>query len=392
MKIKIIKSGILNKFLLLAVVFWLGIMFRGYLLNTFYFFELKQEPLFFTEYFYKHIYLTIWGGLGFGLGNIVLFYILGYKLNGFIWGIALALLYAISPWTAYTDLFGGNNTYTLTWILLTFIAAVFFKESYKLSIYMLTFSLLGLLSSSIFGTLILIVILTGLFTSDYFNKQQKKQITMSSFVSACLLIAMLFLNMEATQNITKNSTNFFYDIGLVNSVNTLRGETSAYNLNLLGRLVENKYLYILEEFIVRTVFSLSPGAFFTPQHRLFNFSFSPPIYLGFIIPLAIGIYVVVCRRKYFFISMLLFLGFSIPSVIDKYSPNLSKLILASPIIFIYIGLGLQKILSDVQSQTRARNINRVLLILTIVIVLVQVLATLGDISLREGMRFSQFYN
>lgn len=387
MRLDLIKSDKLKKLIALYVVFTIGLMFRGYLLNTFYYFEFKQEPLFFTEYFFSHIFLTMWGGIILGLINIGLLWIIGYKLYNFQLGLLMSLLYAISPWTAYVDIFGGDNTYVLTWLLMMFLSLILFKEDKKRSIYLLILSICGLLLSSILSILILVTVMITLYISDFLhNKDFLKVIKISSILAICF-VGVLLINVEASKNIFHNNSEFFDDIGLLNAVNSLRGETSINNLSLAGKMVENKYLYNIEEFIYRIGMNFSPALFFTPQHKLFDFSFSPPIYLGFIIPCILGIGIVLEKRKYVIASILLLIGLAIPSVINKNSPDLSKLIIVAPLIFFCISLGCVKMINNSKN-----SLYKWLLITTITLVLIQIIVTLGDLSLREQVRFEMFYN
>lgn len=392
MRLNPIKSEKLNKFLAFFIVFSLGLMFRGYLINTFYYFEFTQKPLFFSEYFLNHIFLTMWGGIILGLLNIGLLGYIGYKLYNFRFGILMSLLYAISPWTAYVDIFGGENIYILTWILMLSLSIILLKENYRWNIYLLILSITGLLLSSILSILLLVTAVITLYITNFLSKRELFKVLKMSFVLIICYFGVLILNIEASKNIFQHNSAFFYDIGMINTVNTLRGETNSSNLNMVGKLVENKYLYYATETIYRVGTNFSPALFFTPQYRLFDFSFSPPIYLGFIIPGAVGVWFVLDKRKYLIATIVLLMGLSMPSIINKNSPDLSKLIIISPLIFLYISYGLMQISNYEKSFRGKKSVYKLLLVLSITLVVIQVLITLGDLSLREEVRFEMFYN
>lgn len=374
-----------KKVLIFFAVLSLFIILRGHIIYYLYYFNFNQEPLFFSEYFPKPIFL---GWLAFGLGfvNIFLLYHIGLRIYNFRFAVFMALLYAISPWTAYVDILGSGNAYFLSWLLAFILSVILFKQNYKHSNIYLFFSSIGILTSSIFGLYIFIILLISTHFIKYLNHSQLIKICKIILFPIVIVLYMLFSNINVTKNLIKINTNFFQDPGILNIVNQLRGETESANFGKLGKIIENKYLYTGEKILLNFSMDFSPSLLFSSQFKLFNFSFSPPILLGFIIPCTIGIFMLKRHRKYLIVSVGLILALSLPSVLDNRSPNLEKLIIISPIIYMFMALGLMSMTKNI----RTFRPNKLLLIV-IIIVSIQALFVIADIDLREKTRFDSVY-
>lgn len=380
-------SGFLKKAFAFCTVLGLFVILRAYIFSVLYYFDSTQEPLFFSEYILGHIFLGYWELIGLGLINVSIIYIIGFRAYNFQFGFFLALLYAISPWTAYVDILGGNNTYFLSWALAFVLSIILFKQNYEHRMLLLFFSLIGLTTASIFGLLILVILLFCFYLIKYLNQKQLIKIYSVVVISIFIVGCMLVNNLGTTKNLIKTKTEFFQDLGILNTVNQLRGETSSTGFSMLGKFVENKYLYFGEKLLLDFSMIFSPSLFFTPQFKLLDFSFSPPIYIGFVIPCIIGIILLSKQQRYLYSSIILIIGLSLPSVLGKNSPDLGKLILVAPIIYTYISLGLIKLLNNIKQPNHYR-----LSLIMIFLLVIQILVVIADISLRERVRFELFYN
>lgn len=375
----------LKKVLIFFIVLILFIILRGHIIYYLYYFNFNQEPLFFSEYIPKHIFLS-WTAICLGFVNIFFLYNIGLRIYNFRFAVFLALLYAISPWSAYVDILGSNNVYFLSWFLAFILSVILFKQNYKYSNVLLLFSSIGILTASIFGLFVLIILLISIYSIKYINYLQLIKVCKITLFPIFLVVYMLFSNINVTKNLIIINANFFQDPGILNIVNQLRGESDSANFSKLGKIIENKYLYIGEKILLNFSMNFSPSLLFSSQFKLYNFSFSPPIFLGFIIPFVIGIFMLKRNMKYLLVSVGLILGLSLPSVLDSRSPNLEKLVLISPVIYMYIALGLVTITKNIKIFRPTK-----LLLIVILIVSIQALFVIADIDLREKTRFDTIY-
>ena len=178
----------------------------------------------------------------------------------------------------------------------------------------------------------------------------------------------------------------FSDIGLLNSVNEYRGETNQSVFDPIGKIIENKYIYFSEHILFNVLKQFTPSTYFSNQAHLLGFSFSPPIYLGFIIPFMFGLIKLIKffpkNRKY---HLLPFFFLLLPSIFSKNSPDLSRLVLIAPIVFAIVASGIWELILNYKRKKYA-----FLLLLTIFIVGIQFAITLVDIAIREPIRLQMF--
>src|SRR5581483_4919479 len=125
--------------------------------------------------------------------------------------------------------------------------------------------------------------------------------------------------------------------------------------------------------------------YFTPQEKLLNFSFSPPIYFGLMIPFLFGLYKLIKNVKSYQIILLTSLTLIIPSLLAKDLVNLDRLILIMPSIIFLISYGLVSIFQQKSLKSK------IALWIVIILVVVQVLVSLTDISTREYLRFQRYF-
>lgn len=260
-----------------------------------------------------------------GVANLVLVFIIIRRLVNFRVGLLTSLLYAISPWTAYLEISGSFYIFLLWWLLI------------------LTAILISISNKKIF------------------------------FLAISIFILFSFI---------KNPPTIFSDVGLLNSVNTFQGETRNAGFGLLGRLVENRYIYFGEHLIFHILKQFTPATYFTNQSTMLGFSFTPPIFLGFIIPFVLALFMKIknLSKNDIYKTAVIALLF-LPSILHKDSPHLPSLVLASPIIFYMISCGIYEFVTNYK-----RPNHKFLFFLTIFLVTLQFLVTLIDIAVREPVR------
>jgi hypothetical protein len=190
-------------------------------------------------------------------------------------------------------------------------------------------------------------------------------------------------NQIAFKSVLQTEIRAFRDPGLINTVNSYRGEAIEENLGAMARISENKYLFSGEFILLKFIQQLSPPTFFTPQEKLLSFSFSPPIFLGFIIPFFYGIYLLLkteTARKIIITSTLLV----IPSVLAKAPVDLNRLVIFMPVILFVIAYGLIKLMQQ-------KNNKLIYITILTILVIFQMLVTFSDIKNRERNRFEKYY-
>ncbi|MDO8657660.1 MAG: hypothetical protein Q7K55_02890, partial [Candidatus Levybacteria bacterium] len=172
----------------------------------------------------------------------------------------------------------------------------------------------------------------------------------------------------------------------INSVNSFRGENNQTVFAPIGKVIENRYIYLSEHTLFNILQQFTPATYFTNHAKLLGFSFAPPIYLGFIIPFLLGSFTLIkSLTKTDILKIVIVFLLLVPSILSKDSPDLSRLIIVSPVIFFIISRGLYDFLSDYK-----KGNSRFLLILTIFLVTLQFLITLTDIAIREPIRLQMF--
>lgn len=170
----------------------------------------------------------------------------------------------------------------------------------------------------------------------------------------------------------------FGDIRHLNSVNEFQGILARGGCQFCN-LIENRYLYFIKLMFINFVDAFSPVIYFFPQVPFLGKSFVPPVYSVLLAPFLIGVAGFIKRdAKRFFLLLLIFLIGSIPSSLTATSPNISKLFLISPLIFVFIGNGVVELTS--------KGHKNYLSYVVLLGVFVQYLFTLFDVWFMEGAR------
>lgn len=311
-----------TKHLLLGIVLLTALLFRIFI-N--YFLSINQLS---SD---QSLILPAWLMISFGLVNLIMLFSIIQKKANYKIGLFAALLYALSPWTAYLELTASFYIILLTILLFIYKMGQIFSINTKYSL------------------MLLIAVIT--------------------------IFVFMF-----------NQIKIFSNVGLINAVNSFRGETNQTVFAPLGKVIENRYIYLSEHMLLNVLKQFTPATYFTNQAKLLGFSFAPPIYLGFIIPFLFGFLKLIkplTKGDIFKIIMAFFL--LVPSILSKNSPDLVRLIIISPVIFFIISSGLYNFLLDYK-----KGIFRFLLFLTLFMVVLQFFTTISDIVIREPIRLQTF--
>lgn len=270
-----------------------------------------------------------WVTIFIGVGNAILIWLIGRKLFNEKIALFSLILYAISPWFAYLEVSGSVYIFIMLCLLVSFYGIFQIKKSPK------------------FLILIVATVIAVLLYGDFL-----KGITI------------------------------FSDIGLINAVNQFQGETREANLTSLGRVIENRYIYFGQYLIFNFLKHSVPATYFTQEYKLLNFSFNPPILVGFLIPFFLGLAGwSKLWRRYGLITLAPLL-LIIPSVFSKQSPSLSKLVIFSPVIIFTISYGFITYFMKPKNKLYLS-----LLIITLILLMIQMTVVTVDILLREPVRF-----
>lgn len=336
-----------------------------------------QKPLIF-ELIEFDVKFPLWIFFLFNSVNILIFWSISRALFPKAKVIIPVLLFSLSPWSAYLTIARSFYIILTTFVLTTILGILEMKskESLKGATLWIIGSLFALYSS-IFILLMFPLFILGLIKFKLLIfKVLKNPLLVILFL--CLpLFFFSFKNITGVKNIYRNQVGILSDPGLMTAINNFQGESKKIGLNLLTRIVESKYIYFGEYFIHKVIKNISPPTYFTPQERLLNFSFTPPILVGFLIPFLYGLYFVVssCLRNNLILSTLLI----IPALLSRSMVDLNRLVLFKPVIILIISFGLIKIASKKRW-----------LYIVIILILLQLLVTTYDIDQREFKRFERY--
>lgn len=312
--------------------------------------------------------------------NLLLLWLIGEKFFDRKIGFLLPLIYAISPWPAYLTINGSIFVFILFGVLLFYYGLVLMKDGKDLL--GVTLSLLGLgimVYSSLSMLPVIPFFLWGIYKKGLFARNGK----IFYYLAVLILFPVILLsvlNLNSFKMVTIKEVSLFNEVGLINSINTFRGEASAIGQPLAGKLVENKISYLGRHVLFNVLTVFAPHTYFTPQFKLLGFSFAPPVFLGILIPFLYGLIKIFESRTDKRYLLLFTLPLLTPTIIRVYSPNLNSLILILPAIIFVSAWGAREL---------AQNKKRFFIIITVVLIFLQGLTTLYDIKTREPIRYQK---
>ncbi len=367
---------------IIFLIFPLFILFRLYVIFFVPLTPYVAEPILFSDLLGKPIFLSPYFKIGIGLINLMFIMLISKRLvTSKIWYIP-AFLYTISPWNVYLETGGSLYILVLTFLMLMFVGFKFVKNN-RLSFSLVLIAASGMLYTSLLMWFALPLLIFGLFKLNFFDASKFKAYILGLFIICLPLIFASITNFQGLRNIFSNQVSVFSEVGLVNAVNTFRGEIAQTNFSIFGKLTENRYFYLSEHLVFNLLKHLTPVTYFTPEFKMFDFSFSPPLLLGFLLPFMFGlknIFDFSLKNKWVF---LVILSLILPSILSKNSPDLNRLVLITPVMFVLIAEGFKTLI------TKKSVVYKLLLALTLIIVFSQLLTVISDIFLRENMRLFQ---
>lgn len=370
----------------ILLIIGIGLLFRFYIITFLPIKNLLAEPILLTDLLgngQSISWLTI---TSFGMVNILLIWIVSLYLFGRLNAFINSSLYSLSPWSAYLDVSGSIYILILTLLLISFLGfQIFVKFKYDIGFYMILISLGLLLYTHILMLIVVPILLILLIKKGVFKQLRLKIFYIFFAIAFLILIGLMIGNKEGVTNLTRLHFNFLLDPRLINSVNEYQGELRMSPYFNVGRFIENKYTFVGQYIIFNVLKQFTPATYFTSQQTMLDFSFTPPVFLGFIIPFTLGLFLIRIRRKY--AAVIAFFILLLPSIVSKASPNLERLILIAPVFYLIISQGLEKLV-----QKRKHNIYKILLIVTLFLVIFQVLLTFIDIAFLEEMRIKEFHS
>ncbi|MGA2910202.1 MAG: hypothetical protein ABSE04_00165 [Candidatus Microgenomates bacterium] len=375
---------ITNTHLLITVLLVINLLFVIFIQKSLYPIHLVPQNFFISDLVGKIIYLPSVLIYLFELGNLILLWLIAKKFYNGYFALIPPAIYAISPWNSYLTATGSFYIFLLFIILIVTYSLLLIKENKNLpGVILLTVSSVIAVYSSFFF-LVLIPMIIGLIIILKFIplKNLKVPIILTVLLITPLLFT-IYKNHLSFKNIAQNQIRIFADPGLINTANSFQGEAREENFGTLARISENKYFFMGEYLLLKLSQQVAPTTSFTSQEMLLNFSFSSPIFLGFLIPFFYGIYILLksdSARKIIFISGLLMF----PSVLAKQPVDLNRLVIFMPIIVFIISYGIVKLIEQ-------KNKKMVYIVIFSVLVFLQVLITVSDIKLREKDRFIQYF-
>lgn len=368
----------MGKYNIFAVIV-IAVLFRAYVLNSLFPIYYNREPLFFTDILGKGFSIPFEVAILAGIGNIILIWLIGRRLINRQAGEISALVYAISPWTAYLEAAGSFYIFLLSCLLLSFWGLVALRHKRNLGLLLFITGTALSLYSSLWAWLIIPSFLWGATRTRMLNARDNQKPVILLMVILLPLIFFGVKNVGAARNIIHGQIRIFSDIGLVNTVNSFRGEIIQTPFSALGKFVENRYFYLGEHLLVSIINYFNPVLYFTPDVKILGNSASPPVMLGFLIPFILGLEGWKKLWQKYHQMVLVLLSLMVPSLLSFKGVDFGKLVIFSPLIFFTIGYGAtaHPVLNAKGSFAR---------VLIIVLIAVQFFVVLADLPSREPNR------
>lgn len=371
--------------ILFLIIYGFSLIFSAFLIRAIYPIQIQPLKPFFFDLIDLNVIIPFWFIYFIGSINIFLIWMIAKR---FIVGhltLIPVLIYCLSPWSFYLVVTNSFYVYLVMFTLIIFQGILLIKSRrFKWGTAAFILGSILFLYSSALSIFIYPMLIAGLSLIKFASF---KQIQFSLFVISFLCLPLLianFKNQAGTGNIYNNQVALFKDPGHMNSVNVFQGESRKAGYGFLAKLEENRYIYFSKYALLKAIKHFIPSTYFTSQEGLLRFSFSPPVYFGFLIPFLYGLYLIFkspTLRKGLAVSFILL----IPSFFSKSLVNLDRLVLFEPVIVFVISLGMIKII-----QNRKERIFKLMVFLIIFFVSIQFLVTVFDINFREYARYERY--
>ena len=344
------------------------------------------QNLLFAELLHKFVYVEGPLYILISLFCPIVLWLIAKKIFNKRFALIPPIILLLSPWGWYLTL--ANSFYIFMFFLTLIIVygIVLIRSGNKIlgNILITIGSIISIYSSSIFLVLIPVGFILSILLKIVNFKQVKYSVVILIVLTLPLLIFVSKNNVGFRNTLSRN-VKIFSDPSLLNSVNRFQGAAEEMGLKNLSRISENKYIFFTEYSVLKYTTQLVPKTFFTPEYKLLGFSFSPPVFIGFVIPFIYGLYLALKKaelRNILFVSTLL----TIPSILANEQVALNRLILFSPVILLLISYGLINFYEE-RKKTTVRNF----LALTLFLVIFQLFVTINDIRFKESQRFVQYF-
>ncbi|MDP3973533.1 MAG: hypothetical protein Q8P92_01745 [Candidatus Daviesbacteria bacterium] len=375
----------IDKFFLSLNLFLISIhiLFLALLIKTLYPIHFMEENLFFFDLLSKPLHIPYWLIIICTNINILSLSFIGKLIWGSREWVILPALYVLNPWTPYLASLNSFYIYLASLILIMILGFIFIKSTnHWIGAVISIFAGVLLLYSSLIIFIIFPLMVIGIIILRLFSKNEIKKLSFWIILFCVPLFMAIFKNSVGWENIYRNEVTILSEEGFLNDVNKFQGQAQKRGFRLLSKVAENRYVYFAKYASLKIIKNLTPATYFTPQEKLASFSFSPPIFLGFILPFLFGLYSLLKSTqsaKFLGLSLILI----IPSLLSKQIVDLNRLVIFSPIIFYAISYGLINLY-------RSKKFSfRIILFLTIILVFIQMFVTISDIYLRETIRFDK---
>lgn len=371
---------------LLAILI-LIILWQTLILNLIFPIHYIPRNIFFSDLIDHPLTISLWLGYVFGLVDMLLLYAIGKKLFSSGYAFIPVIIFGISPWTAY--LLAANSVYPFIVCLILLISYGFlFLNSSKqvLSSVLITVGSVAAFYSSLYMIIIIPLFFIGVVILKIISFNRIKPIILTTVILLLPLVTFMVINFGGVKNIFAQQIAIFADPGVIQGNNAFQGQAQKRGMGLISKIAENKYEHLLRYSVLKILSNLVPAVYFTPQEKLLGFSFSSPIYFGFILPFFYGLYRVLCSgtlRKYLLLSLILI----IPSTISQQLVDLNRLFLFIPVLVLLISYGILSF-----CYKRGQRLFRFTLYLVLGLIFFQMGVTIFDISAREHQRYLKYYS
>lgn len=374
-----------KNFRLLLVSFILIICWQGFILNLIFPVHYNPRNIFFSDLINHPLTISLWLGYVFGFVDMMLLYILGRKFFSSDSAFIPPLIFGISPWTAY--LLAAESIYPFVVCLILLTGYGFLLLNSSKQVFGKVLIIIGLVTAC-YSSLFMIIVTPFFFISAVLLKiisfRKIKPFVLISILSLLPLAVFMVVNFEGVKDIYAQQVTIFADPGVIQGNNVFQGQAQQKGMGAISKIAENKYEHLLRYSVLKTFGNFAPATYFTPQEKLLGFSFSPPIYLGFIIPFFYGLYQILylkVLRKY----LVFFLILIIPSVLTQQQVDLNRLFIFMPVMVFVTSYGLINLYNK-----RRKLLFQIALYLILSLIFFQMVITVFDISAREHQRYLKY--
>lgn len=358
-----------------------------------------NKPILFFDLLGQHTFFPVELLLYVQIANLLLLWTISKNILEGFYSLLPSFLLSISPWTIYLASANSFYIYLLFFILVMIYGLILIAKS-KPTLGTICF-LIGFALSIYSSYLMLLTIPIFIVSFMLLKVVPANKIIRPLIFASISLLPLLFISLthlSSIKNISRGEIGAFTDPGLLNSINYQRGSAEEDGFGILAKVADNKYVNYSEFVLLKSIKNLAPSSYFTSQEKLLGFSYSPPIYLGFVIPFFYGIFVLLdpkaikifpklkkLPQSVFLKILLLSCIFLLPVILSKQIVDLNRLVLLSPIIFTVTSIGFIAILKQ------KKRYSPYLILFFLSLIIFQMGVTFKDIQTKESTRVIKYY-